>query len=290
MIVAAADGSSLSNPGPAGWAWFIDADHWRSGGWNHGTNNMGELMAVLDLLEQTAAAEDDLLIYCDSQYVINAVTKWMPGWKRKGWKKADGNPVLNVDLLKGIDAALVDRRVSFEWVKGHNGHDLNEAADARARAAADAFRRGVTVAEGPGFAGATTTGTRQVTPGPTPEPDLLSVAAVPEEHPAVALQRELFTADLRGDRDAFAQHLHPGFGEHDRRGRARGKGRLLATLSPLAEPVRLDIDGVDDLAPWAVLLRWRLRTGETSVLGSSVWVRNGDAWRLRFLQETPTAR
>ena len=50
MIIAAADGSSLSNPGPAGWAWFVDEDRWAAGGWAHGTNNMGELMAVLDRL------------------------------------------------------------------------------------------------------------------------------------------------------------------------------------------------------------------------------------------------
>ncbi len=65
MIIAAADGSSLSNPGPAGWAWFVDGESWRAGGWPHGTNNMGELKAVLDLLEQTADADDDLLILCD---------------------------------------------------------------------------------------------------------------------------------------------------------------------------------------------------------------------------------
>ena len=51
-IIAAADGSALGNPGPAGWGWYVDEQHWASGGWPHGTNNMGELMAVLDLLQQ----------------------------------------------------------------------------------------------------------------------------------------------------------------------------------------------------------------------------------------------
>lgn len=78
VIVAAADGSSLSNPGPSGWAWYVDEDHWAAGGWKRGTNNMGELMAVLDLLKQTAQA-DDLHVLCDSQYVINSLTRWMPG-------------------------------------------------------------------------------------------------------------------------------------------------------------------------------------------------------------------
>lgn len=154
MITAAADGSSLSNPGPAGWAWYIDDERWAAGGWPHGTNNMGELMAVLDLLRQTASAGQRLLILCDSQYVINSVTQWMPGWKRRGWRKADGKPVLNRDLLQELDREIAGRDVRFAWVKGHAGHELNEAADARARAAATAFQRGLAPEHGPGFDGA----------------------------------------------------------------------------------------------------------------------------------------
>ncbi|MFK0074333.1 RNase H family protein [Arthrobacter woluwensis] len=155
-ITAAADGSALGNPGPAGWAWYIDDDTWRAGGWPHGTNNQGELMAVLDLLRSTAhRADEPLKILCDSQYVINCLTKWMPGWKRKGWRKADGKPVLNVDLLKELDDALKGRNVAFEWVKGHAGHSLNEAADDRARAVATAYQRGgKSIPSGPGFPGA----------------------------------------------------------------------------------------------------------------------------------------
>ncbi|MEZ5090515.1 MAG: RNase H family protein [Micropruina sp.] len=100
-LIAAADGSALGNPGPAGWAWYIDSDRWASGGWPRGTNNMGELTAVLELLRSTAGVDDDLLVYCDSMYVINSLTKWMPGWKRKGWRKGDGKPVLNVEILEG---------------------------------------------------------------------------------------------------------------------------------------------------------------------------------------------
>ncbi|MGJ3189449.1 RNase H family protein [Paenarthrobacter sp. FR1] len=154
-IIAAADGSALGNPGPAGWAWYVDDSCWRAGGWPHGTNNQGELMAVLDLFRSTAhVPQEELLILCDSQYVINCVTKWMPGWKRKGWRKADGKPVLNVDLLKDIDQAIVGRKYTFEWVKGHAGHDLNEAADERARAVATAYQQGVAPKVGPGFPGA----------------------------------------------------------------------------------------------------------------------------------------
>lgn len=150
-IIAAADGSALGNPGPAGWAWYIDDTSWHAGGWKNATNNRGELMAVLDLLRSTADSDDELKIYCDSQYVINALTKWMPGWKRKGWKKADGKEVLNKDLLASLDEALSGRTVEFEWVKGHNHHELNEAADVRARAAATAFQKGTPVPEGPGY-------------------------------------------------------------------------------------------------------------------------------------------
>lgn len=166
-IIAAADGSALGNPGPAGWAWYIDDASWAAGGWDNATNNRGELQAVLELLCAVHAAaqagtipgDEGLRILCDSQYVINAVTKWMAGWKRKGWKKADGKAVLNRDLLEQLDAALAEvraegRAVDFEWVKGHNNHPLNEAADARARGAAEAFRRGEPPQTGPGLAGA----------------------------------------------------------------------------------------------------------------------------------------
>ena len=152
-ITASADGSALGNPGPAGWAWYIDDDHWAAGGWKHATNNQGELKAVLELFRATAHLDEDLHVFCDSQYVINSVTKWMPGWKAKGWRKGDGKPVLNLDLLKEIDEAIAGRRFVFEWVKGHEGHVLNEAADARARAAAESFARGSALPAGPGFAG-----------------------------------------------------------------------------------------------------------------------------------------
>ncbi|TFD54743.1 ribonuclease HI [Cryobacterium frigoriphilum] len=150
-ITAAADGSALGNPGPAGWAWYVDDANWGAGGWKHATNNQGELKAVLELFRATAHLDDDLLVLCDSQYVINSVTKWMKGWKAKGWRKGDGKPVMNLDLLTEIDEALVGRRFRFEWVKGHVGHPLNEAADIRARTAAEAFQRGRAPATGPGY-------------------------------------------------------------------------------------------------------------------------------------------
>lgn len=153
-ITAAVDGSALGNPGPAGWAWVVSPDAWAAGGFDRATNNIGELMALVRLLEDTAAAgfeDEPLVVLADSQYVINSVTKWMPGWKRRGWKKADGKPVMNRELLERIDKAMKGRDVRFEWVKGHAGHDMNEAADLRARAAAEAHKTGRAVPTGPGF-------------------------------------------------------------------------------------------------------------------------------------------
>lgn len=183
-IIAAADGSALGNPGPAGWAWYVDDSCWRAGGWPHGTNNMGELMAVLDLFRSTAhIPHEELRILCDSQYVINCITKWMPGWKRKGWRKADGKPVLNVDLLKDIDRAIAGRKYTFEWVKGHAGHELNEAADERARAVATAYQQGVAAPTGPGFSGASGAAAEPV---PVHAAPAAASAAAPAATPASA--------------------------------------------------------------------------------------------------------
>ncbi|CNI14544.1 ribonuclease HI [Mycobacterium tuberculosis] len=108
-------------------------------------------------------------MYCDSQYVINSLTKWMPGWKKKGWKKSDGKPVLNRDLLEALDQALTGRDYEFIWVKGHAGHALNEKADSLANGAARAYQEGREPAHGPGF-------------GAAAEP---TTAAEPVEAPAV---------------------------------------------------------------------------------------------------------
>lgn len=176
-IIAAADGSALGNPGPAGWAWYIDDDHWASGGWAHGTNNMGELKAVLDLFEATASRpEAKLRVYCDSQYVINSLTKWMPGWKKKGWKKSDGKPVLNRDLLEALDRALTGRDYEFIWVKGHAGHELNEKADSLANGAARAYQEGREPAHGPGFGASAEPAAVEPVNAPAAEPTLSDVA------------------------------------------------------------------------------------------------------------------
>ena len=188
-ITAAADGSALGNPGPAGWAWYVNDDCWAAGGWKHATNNQGELRAVLELFQATAHRPDDLHVLCDSQYVINTLTKWMPGWKKKGWRKADGQPVMNLELIQELDAAIAGRHYRFEWVRGHIGHPLNEAADTRARGAAEAFQRGVEPDAGPGFPGASTHTPAQQ-PAASPEAPSLFTLATPLTLDLSALELE----------------------------------------------------------------------------------------------------
>ena len=165
-IKAAADGSSLGNPGPAGWAWYVDEDTWDAGGWPQGTNNLGELTAILRLLQATAETGEELHILADSQYAINVVSKWRLGWKKRGWTKADKKPIKNLELIQEIDRAMEGRRVTFEWVKGHAGHRMNERADDLARGCAEAYQAGRTPEPGPGFGGGAARGaTRDATRG-----------------------------------------------------------------------------------------------------------------------------
>lgn len=163
--VVAIDGSALGNPGPAGWAWYVDENCWAAGGWPNSSNNRGELTALLELLKATAPTNEELHVLADSQYVIKSVTKWIAGWKANGWRKADKKPVVNVDLMQAIDKAITGRKVSFEWVRGHSGHPLNEAADDKARAAATAYQHHSSVESGPGWTRGENKGTTTTAPG-----------------------------------------------------------------------------------------------------------------------------
>ena len=291
MIIAAADGSALGNPGPSGWAWYVDDTCWASGGWPHGTNNMGELMAVLDLLQQSAHIDDELHVFCDSTYVINTVTKWMAGWKRKGWKTGGGTPVKNVELMKALDAAMQGRRVKFEWVKGHAGHELNEAADVRANAAAAAYQRGDVPDPGPGFAGSSTDHPAAKVGQVEEEPDLFSdlVDEVSDEEQVVALERSLLSDEVRSDRAAVAALLHPEWQEIGTSGVLWEREVLLDDIGPLDAPVTLDVLDVSRLAPDLILLVWRASSDDGSRLRSSLWQRTGGHWQQRFHQGTAEA-
>jgi ribonuclease HI len=141
-VVAACDGASKGNPGPAGWAWVV-ADgtgtptRWEAGALGTATNNVAELTALERLLT-AVAADVPLEIRMDSQYAMKAVTTWLPGWKRKGWKTAAGKPVANQELVERIDALLEGREVEFRYVPAHQvgGDPLNDFADRAASQAA----------------------------------------------------------------------------------------------------------------------------------------------------------
>ncbi|GGO92413.1 ribonuclease H [Nocardioides phosphati] len=293
-IIAAADGSALGNPGPAGWAWYVDEEHWACGGWAHGTNNMGELTGVLDLLQQTAHLDEDLLIYCDSRYAIDSITKWMPGWKRKGWKKADGKPVMNVEIMKALDAAMRPN-VRFEWVKGHAGHELNEAADKLANAAAASWKLGVAPDPGPGYSG---TGVAEVARGeahaayaPTvvaPEPDLFGEVLTDEEE-VVALERSLLTDEVRRDPAAVARLLDPSWSGIPASGVLWSRADAIEAIAPYDSEVSFDLTRVERLAPGALLVLGRIIGDDGAVLTSSLWIRAGHTWAQRFHQSTPEA-
>ncbi len=149
-LVAATDGSCLRNPGPGGWCWFVSDDCWDAGAEPATTNNRMELMSVAMLLE-AAPIGSQVHIQADSTYVIDALTKWRHGWKRRGWKTSSGDPVKNRDLMERLDLLMDARTPTFEWVRGHTGHPANEAADVRARAAAEALAAGRPWLSGPGM-------------------------------------------------------------------------------------------------------------------------------------------
>ena len=197
-ITAAADGSSLGNPGPAGWAWYVDEDTWDAGGWPKGTNNLGELTAILRLLEATAETGEELHILADSQYAINVVSKWRLGWKKRGWTKADKKPIKNLELIQEIDRAMEGRRVTFEWVKGHAGHRMNERADNLARACAEAYQAGRTPEPGPGFGGGSARVSTSATQANEGEADAPTASPSAPPHDATAADAPATASSSRG--------------------------------------------------------------------------------------------
>lgn len=124
------DGACSGNPGPGGWGAILV---WKgrkkeiSGGEKLTTNNRMELMAAIRSL-QTLKTPCYVRFVTDSSYLMRGATEWLEGWKKRGWKRKDG-ALLNVDLWQELDREMAKHDVSWEWVKGHTGHPLNERAD-----------------------------------------------------------------------------------------------------------------------------------------------------------------
>ncbi|MFF0156329.1 ribonuclease H [Streptomyces sp. NPDC005263] len=141
-VVAACDGASKGNPGPAAWAWVVADEsetptRWEAGPLGKATNNVAELTALERLLASTDP-DVPLEVRMDSQYAMKAVTTWLPGWKRNGWKTSAGKPVANQELVVRIDELLDGRSVEFRYVPAHqvDGDRLNDFADRAASQAA----------------------------------------------------------------------------------------------------------------------------------------------------------
>ena len=129
------DGSCLGNPGPGGWGVLL---RWRgmerelSGGEQDTTNNRMELRAAIEALN-ALKKPSQVVLTTDSRYVIQGINEWMAGWVARGWKTASKQPVKNQDLWQALNSAIQPHDITWQWVKGHAGHDENERVDTLAR-------------------------------------------------------------------------------------------------------------------------------------------------------------
>lgn len=150
MVKIATDGSSLrsldgvTGKGPIAWAWAREDEHWYANGYHIGTNQKAELLALhMALLMHP---KEQLHIQLDSKYALNIAESWMYGWKKRGWAKADGEPIINLDIVQSIYGLMEARNhkgVDFEWVKGHdikNSNPLNTKADQLANTLSNAIK------------------------------------------------------------------------------------------------------------------------------------------------------
>ena len=133
------DGACRGNPGPGGWGASLRYNGQRKdlfGSEAESTNNRMELMAVIQALESLKRSSA-VKIYTDSKYVLEGMTKWLPNWKKRGWRTAAKKPVKNVELWQRLDVVVQLNEVSWQWVKSHTGDEGNECADALANRGID---------------------------------------------------------------------------------------------------------------------------------------------------------
>ena len=129
------DGACTGNPGPGGWGATIKINEETidlNGGEENTTNNRMELMAAIKALNYIDK-DYEIILFTDSNYVKDGITKWIHNWKKNNWQTASKKPVKNSDLWKELDALHNERRVLWKWVKGHAGDPGNERADELAR-------------------------------------------------------------------------------------------------------------------------------------------------------------
>ena len=238
VVAAACDGACSGNPGPGGWGAllrFEDGSVHEFGGADPATtNNRMELTAALALLEALKALprHPDLAIRTDSKYLIDGFSKWIQGWKRKGWRTASGSPVLNRDLWELLDQARLSG-VPLIHVKGHSGDPDNDRCDV----IAVAFSKGQMPALAAGGVGS-------ISPLVDPAP----LAPAPGADLAPASLQQLLTRLELADRLA-----------------ERDYGLSLVELAQLVEMPLKQLEGKTDAWTWREWLvqpadggRWRL--------------------------------
>ena len=245
-MAAACDGACSGNPGPGGWGALLRFEdgsvHEMGGAERATTNNRMELTAALALLEALAELprHPSLTIRTDSRYLIDGFSKWMPGWKRKGWRTASGGAVLNRDLWEQLDRARL-RDVPLTYVKGHSGDPDNDRCDA----IAVAFSKGrlPQLAAGEVLASATLEGdVPAAAPAPAPAP-------APAEDVAPPALQQLLTRLELADRLASGGH-----------------GLTLVELAQLVEQPLRQLERRSEAWAWRDWIveplddgRWRLR-------------------------------
>ena len=134
-IIAYTDGACSGNPGPGGWGvWLRAGQHEKElcGGEKHTTNQRMELQAAIEALK-ALKNPSTITIVTDSKYVLNGITDWIHGWKKKGWKNSKKEPVANRELWEALDVLNQKHDVDWQWVKGHSGDEGNDKADELAR-------------------------------------------------------------------------------------------------------------------------------------------------------------
>lgn len=136
QITIHTDGACSGNPGPGGWGAILEWNGHRKelkGGEPETTNNRMEMMAAIQALQAVKKAGHDIILITDSVYLRDGITKWIHGWKKRGWQTADKKPVKNVDLWQQLDDLTQSHTIDWRWVKGHAGDPGNERADELAR-------------------------------------------------------------------------------------------------------------------------------------------------------------
>ncbi|MBI5090878.1 MAG: ribonuclease HI [Candidatus Hydrogenedentes bacterium] len=142
VVIIYTDGGCVPNPGVGGWAAVLLYKGRRkelSGGDIESTNNRMELTAAITALE-SLKRPCGVVLYTDSQYVRKGITEWLPGWRKRNWRRK-GGAVINVDLWRRLDAAAAPHTIDWRWVRGHTGNPENERCDELAESEIDKLRR-----------------------------------------------------------------------------------------------------------------------------------------------------